>query len=299
MKVLVLGQEGQLARGLLELAATTGIQLVSTGRPEFDLTDEESICGVLTRQKPEIVVNAAAYTAVDKAESEPAVAHAINALGAEAAARWCAGRSVPIIHISTDYVFDGTKESPYLESDTTGPINVYGLTKLEGEQRVANACERHVILRTAWVYSPWGTNFVKTMLRLATTRPIIHVVEDQLGTPTYAPDLARAILSIATQIMDDRDTMCWGTYHAAGSGETTWLGFAREVFKRAAGQGLPVAEVAGIASSGYPTTARRPSNSRLNSHKLGEGFGLELPDWRLGVENCVERLRAQAEAGKS
>ncbi|HKH02657.1 MAG TPA: dTDP-4-dehydrorhamnose reductase [Bradyrhizobium sp.] len=297
MKVLVLGREGQLARGLVEAALGTGIQIVSIGRPEIDLTDKASVGAVFAREHPDIVVNAAAYTAVDKAESEPAVAHAVNALGAEYAARACAAQSIPIVHISTDYVFDGIKDSPYLESDRTGPINVYGSTKLEGEQRVAKVCERHVILRTAWVYSPWGTNFVKTMLRLATTRPSINVVQDQLGSPTYAPDLARTILSLATLVVDDDDSRGWGTYHVVCSGETSWSGLAREIFRHAAQNGLPVADVAGIAATAYPTPARRPGNSRLNCDKLRLLFGLELPDWRLGVKDCVARLAASSQAG--
>ena len=297
MKVLVLGREGQLARGLLESAVGTGIQVVSIGRPEMDLTDEKSIGAVFAREHPDIVVNAAAYTAVDKAESEPVVAHAVNALGAEHAARQCAAQSIPIVHVSTDYVFDGMKNSPYLESDPTGPINVYGRTKLEGEQRVAKACERHVILRTAWVYSPWGTNFVKTMLRLATTRPTINVVEDQLGSPTYAPDLARAILRLATLVVDGDGSRRWGTYHVVGSGETSWFALAQEIFRHAAESGLPIADVVGIAASAYPTPARRPANSRLNCDKLRLSFDLELPDWRLGVKDCVVRLAAASQAG--
>jgi dTDP-4-dehydrorhamnose reductase len=245
------------------------------------------------------VVNAAAYTAVDKAESEPALAHAVNASGAEYVAKTCASHSIPIIHISTDYVFDGTKHDPYLEGDPTVPINVYGSTKLEGEQRVMRACERHLILRTAWVYSPWGTNFVKTMLRLATTRASIGVVEDQLGSPTYAPDLARILLSLAIRVLRDPAARRWGIYHAVGKGETNWFGFAREVFRQAGEKGLPVAEVAGIAASAYPTPARRPANSRLNCDKLRLLFGLESPDWRLGVEECVARLAASARAGDS
>lgn len=298
MKVLVVGREGQLARGLLGAAVGTGIQVVSIGRPDIDLADEKSVGAAFARERPDVAVNTAAYTAVDKAESEPAVAHAVNALGAEYVAKACAAHSIPVIHISTDYVFDGMKDGPYIESDPTGPINVYGCTKLEGELRVAKACERHVILRTAWLYSPWGSNFVKTMLRLATTRPNISVVQDQVGSPTYAPDLARSILTIVTDVLGDPRAGRWGTYHAVARGETTWFGFAREVFRHAAAHGLPVADVAGIATSAYPTPARRPANSRLNCDKLRRMFGLELPDWRLGVEDCVARLAA-AQAGNS
>ncbi len=242
-----------------------------------------------------MVVNAAAYTAVDKAESERTLAHAVNALGAEYIARACAAHSIPLIHISTDYVFDGMKDGPYLEYDATGPINVYGRTKLEGEQRVAAACERHLILRTAWVHSPWGANFVKTMLRLAAAQPNIGVVDDQKGSPTYVPHLAEIVLAIAGRAVTDPAATRWGIYHAVGSGETTWFGFAREVFRHAAERGLPVAEVAAIATSAYPTPARRPANSRLNCDRLRLSFGLELPDWRVGAQSCVARLARPAQ----
>jgi dTDP-4-dehydrorhamnose reductase len=295
VKVLVTGREGQLARGLLEAAVSAGVQVVAIGRPELDLADEKSVAAAVTRERPDAVVNAAGYTAVDKAESEPTIAHAVNALGAEYIARACAGQSIPIIHISTDYVFDGMKDGPYLEDDPKGPINVYGRTKLEGEQRVAEACERHLILRTAWLHSPWGANFVKTMLRLAATRSNIGVVGDQRGSPTYAPDLARLVLAIAAHAVADPAGMRWGIYHAVGGGETTWCGFAREVYRRAAEQGLPVPEVGAIATSAYPTPARRPANSRLNCDRLRLSFGLELPDWRVGVQSCVARLAQPAQ----
>jgi dTDP-4-dehydrorhamnose reductase len=299
VKVLVLGREGQLARSLLEAAVGPEVHVQSIGRPEVDLTDEKSVAALLARVKADVIINAAAYTAVDKAESEPALAYAVNASGAEYAAKACASHSIPIIHISTDYVFDGAKDGPYQEGDPTGPINVYGQSKLEGEQRVMKACERHLILRTAWVYSPWGTNFVRTMLGLATTRQTIGVVEDQLGSPTYAPDLARAILSLADGVLREPSASRWGIYHAVGSGETNWSGFAREVFRYAREKGLPAAEVDAIASSAYPTPARRPPNSRLNCEKLRLSFGLALPDWQLGVANCVSRLAASAQASDS
>jgi dTDP-4-dehydrorhamnose reductase len=297
VKVVVLGRKGQLARGLSEASVGTGLEVVTIGRPEIDLVDPKSIAVAFARERPEVVINAAAYTGVDKAESEPAIALAINALGPEYAAQWCAAHSIPIIHISTDYVFDGTKDSAYVEADSTGPINVYGLTKLDGEQRVGKTCEQHLILRTAWVYSPWGTNFVKTMLRLASTRSNINVVEDQLGSPTYAPDLAKLILAIATRVASNQDARHWGTYHAAGHGEISWFGFAQEVFRHAAQNGLPFANAAAIPASAYPTPARRPSNSRLDCNKLRQVFGLQLADWRLGVQDCVARLATTVKNG--
>jgi dTDP-4-dehydrorhamnose reductase len=293
VKVLVTGREGQLARGLAETAGA-GVQVVAIGRPELDLADQKSVAAAVARERPDIVVNAAAYTAVDKAETEPALAYAVNALGAEHVAKACAASAIPIIHISTDYVFDGTKSGSYLEDDPTAPINVYGRSKLEGEQRVAEACERHLILRTAWVHSPWGVNFVKTMLRLAATTPTIGVVNDQKGSPTYAPHLAAMVLAIAARVSADPAGVRWGVYHAVGGGETTWFGLAREIFRHATEQGLPAAEVTAIATAAYPTPARRPANSRLNCDRLRLVLGAELPDWRVGAQDCVARISASA-----
>lgn len=299
MKILVTGRHGQLARGLAEVADAAGVELVSVGRPVLDLADERSVIALVSRERPDVVVNAAAYTAVDRAESEEILANQINALGAEYVARACAANSIPIIHISTDYVFDGMKDGPYREDDPTGPINAYGRGKLEGEVRVATACEHHLILRTAWLHSPWGGNFVKTMLRLAAERPAISVVDDQKGSPTYAPHLAQAVLAIASRAAADPLGTPWGIYHAVGTGETTWCGFAREIFRSAAAHGLPAAEVAAIASKDYPTPVRRPLNSRLNCDRLRQSFGLELPDWRVGVESCVVRLSESAGSPRS
>jgi dTDP-4-dehydrorhamnose reductase len=299
VKVLVIGREGQLARSLVEAADTPGVQVVSVGRPDVDLVDEKSVAAMVAGERPDVVVNAASYTAVDKAEAEPEIARAVNSLGAEYVARACAANSIPLIHISTDYVFDGMKDGAYREDDRTGPINAYGDSKLEGECRVAEACERHLILRTAWVHSPWGANFVKTMLRLAADRPAIGVVDDQRGSPTYAPHLARTVLAVAARVAADRAATDWGIYHAVGGGETTWFGFAREIFRLAAEHGLPAADVVAIATSAFPTPARRPANSRLNCDKLRRLFGLELPDWRVGVRDCVARLSASTPGRRS
>ena len=292
MRILVAGREGQLARALLEASSRSDIDVIAIGRPDLDITDGASVAAAIARERPDIVVNAAGFTAVDKAESEPAAAHAINALGAEHAAAACAATSIPVIHISTDYVFDGKKEGPYVEDDPTGPISVYGRTKLEGEARVAGACEQHLILRTAWLHSPWGANFVKTMLRLATEQTVISVVDDQRGAPTYVPDLASIVLALAARAVRDPGATPWGVYHAVNGGEATWCGFAREVFQSAREYGLPAAEVVSIATADYPTAAVRPANSRLNCAKLRRSFGLELPDWRTGVRDCVARLAA-------
>jgi dTDP-4-dehydrorhamnose reductase len=294
VKILVTGRQGQLARALVEVADASGIELVSIGRPVLDLVDENAVITLVSREHPDVVVNAAAYTAVDKAESESALANAINARGAGYVARACAAHSIPIIHISTDYVFDGLKDDPYREDDPTGPINAYGRSKLEGEARVADACARHLILRTAWVHSPWGGNFVKTMLRLAAERPAVSVVGDQKGSPTYAPHLAEVVLAVASCVVTDPAGTPWGIYHAVGAGETSWFGFAREIFLSARKHELPAAEVTAITTADYPTPARRPANSRLNCDRLRQSFGLELPDWLVGVQSCVARLSESA-----
>lgn len=292
MKILVTGAEGQLAQSLLE-AAKAGVDVVAIGRPVLDLTQPETIVSALRSVVPDLLVNAAAYTAVDKAQSEVKLAYAVNAVGARHAAMAACAAGIPIIHVSTDYVFDGTKVDAYLESDPTGPTCVYGKSKLEGEQAVAAANPQHLILRTAWVHSPFGHNFIKTMLRLAATRDTLGVVDDQHGSPTYAPHLADVIVKLARQIGSRGGAdLPWGVYHAAGSGETSWCGLAREIFRLSAEQGGPSAVVRAITTADYPTPARRPANSRLDGEKLLQTFGLALPDWREGARACVERLLA-------
>jgi dTDP-4-dehydrorhamnose reductase len=291
LKIAVTGASGQLGRSLIEAACGTPPTLIALKRPIFDLLDGASVERSIAAAAPDLLVNAAAYTAVDAAETEAAAAFAANAAGAESVARACARLGIPIVHLSTDYVFEGTGTSAYVETDRTGPQSVYGRSKLEGEQRVAAACTRHIILRTAWVHSPFGGNFVRTMLRLAGDRAEISVVEDQVGNPTYAPHLAATILAIAGQI-DGRADVPWGIFHAAGSGRASWADVAREVFAVSGGLGGPTAAVVGIPTSAYPVAAKRPANSRLDCSKLGDIFGLRLPDWRVGVGEGVARLLA-------
>jgi dTDP-4-dehydrorhamnose reductase len=291
MIVLVIGQQGQLARSLAEREPPSGMRVVTLGRPQVDLLKPESLVQALGAIHPDIVVNAAAYTAVDKAETEPELAFAVNADGPAHLALACAARDIPIIHVSTDYVFDGSKAAPYVESDAVNAISAYGRSKLAGEQKLARANARHIILRTAWVHSPFGTNFVKTMLRLGATRPEIGVVDDQYGNPTYAPHLAAAILSVATLITHAAaDDPRWGMYHAVGSGDATWFGLAQEVFACAGAFGLSPPELRPITSADYPTPAARPANSRLDTARLTRTFGTAFPPWADGVADCVRRL---------
>ena len=291
MKMLVTGTSGQLAQSLLEAGLAAGVDIVAIRRPQLDLAVPASVRHAIANVRPDVVVNAAAYTAVDKAESEADLAMRINGDGAGCLAEACDKLGSLLIQLSTDYVFDGRKPAPYLETDPTGPVSAYGRSKLAGEQAVQAACRRHVILRTAWIYSPFGNNFVKTMLRLADSRPELGVVDDQIGCPTYAPHLAQAILDITAAVGRERGAdQPWGVYHAAGTGETSWCGFAREILRLSAERGGSTATVKAIGTADYPTPAKRPANSRLDCGKLEAAFGVRLPAWQAGTEACVGRL---------
>jgi dTDP-4-dehydrorhamnose reductase len=288
MRLLVAGSSGQLARALVERSRRlAGVTVTALGRPQLDLLDPVSITRALESTRPDVVINAAAYTAVDKAESDTVAAFALNRDGAGALAAAAGAASRPIIHISTDYVFDGSKSGAYVEQDATNPLGVYGRSKLEGEAAVAAANARHVILRTAWVYDAQGHNFLKTMLRLARERPELRVVADQHGNPTYAPHLADAILAIAAKIGSGKP---WGIYHATAAGETTWHGFASAIIAAAKPLGVPHVPVLPITTADYPTPARRPANSCLDCGKLQRAFGLRFPPWQQGLAECLGEL---------
>lgn len=291
MRTLVLGSHGQLASCLAELGLA-GVQFA--GRARCDITDLVQVRALLADIQPDVVINTAAYTAVDKAEGDAEAARRLNRDGAAHAALAAADIGVPLIHLSTDYVFPGTGEHLLREDDATGPTGVYGRTKLEGEQAVLAHSPRHIIVRTAWVYSHQGANFLKTMLRLAETRPVLSVVADQHGSPTHAGELARGLMNIARQIAGNEPASTGGIYHLAGSGETTWAMFAREIFAVSRDLGGPSAEVIDIATEAYPTPARRPANSRLDCSKVQAVFGVSLPPWREGVRQAVQRLHRAA-----
>jgi dTDP-4-dehydrorhamnose reductase len=291
MRIVVTGREGQVARSLAEQAAERpDVELVTVGRPDLDLAAPATIAPALTAAKPDLIVSAAAYTAVDQAEDEPDQAYAVNAEGAGKVAAAAARIGVPVIHLSTDYVFDGTGDGAYREDAPTGPQGVYGASKLAGEGIVAEAQPKHLILRTAWVYSPFGKNFVKTMLRLAADRDEIAVVSDQWGNPTSALDIADGILHAAMMLDRDRKFTGWGVYHLTGTGATNWSGFARHILDTSARHGGHTARVRDIATADYPTKARRPGNSRLSTDKLSETFGWRAPDWRQSTDEVVRRL---------
>jgi dTDP-4-dehydrorhamnose reductase len=299
MRLLIAGWQGQIARGLVEAApACPDVRACAVGRAALDICSAKSIERALAQIEPTIVINSAAYMAVDKAETDAERAFALNRDGARMLAEAASRRQIPILHISTDYVYGGRKDGAYVEDDVPEPTTVFGRSKLEGEVAVREANPRHVILRTSWIFSPTGRNFVKTMLAQAAGQASVRVVDDQRGSPTYAPHLVAAILELARQLSARKDKGSdggpqdgpWGVYHAAGTGTTTWRGFAEEVFRRSSALGGPTAEVEPIKSADYPTPAPRPANSQLDCAKLERTFGVRLPAWREGVAACVERL---------
>jgi dTDP-4-dehydrorhamnose reductase len=297
MRIVVTGREGQVVQSLLERAklvgAGGGAVILPVGRPELDLSVAETIAPAIRAARPDVIINAAAYTAVDKAESEPALAAAINGAAAGVVAETAASLGVPVVHVSTDYVFSGDLDRPYVEDDPVGPLGVYGDSKLAGERAVTAATANHAILRTAWVYSPFGKNFLKTMLTLGETRDTLNVVADQHGAPTSALDLADALLVVARNLVArPSDEGLRGVFHASGTGYTTWAGFASAIFDAAARHGRKPVTVNPIPASAYPTPARRPTNSRLNCDKLATVHGARLPEWRTSTERTVARLLA-------
>lgn len=292
--ILVTGGSGQLARAL-EDAAPAAVRRV--GRPQFDFDRPETIAEAFHAAAPALVVNAAAYTAVDAAEDDADAAYRANRDGPATLAALCARAGVPLIQVSTDYVFDGRKGAPYVETDPVSPQGVYGASKLAGEQAVLGAGGPAVILRTSWVYAPVGKNFVRTMLALGQTRDRLTVVADQQGCPTTAADLADAILAIAHRI----DATGWqpeygGVFHAAGTGATTWHGLAVAVFAEAARHGARVPQVAPIATADWPTKAARPADSRLDCSRLAAVFGVRLPPWQAGLARTIDTIFATASA---
>jgi dTDP-4-dehydrorhamnose reductase len=291
IRIAVTGSKGQVATSLLE---RTGLkaEVVALGRPAFDLTDRAAVVAGLEAARPDVVVNAAAYTAVDKAEAEEADAVRVNSDGAGHVAEASALLNVPLLHLSTDYVFDGRLDRAYREDDPTAPAGAYGRSKLTGEKLVAERCEDSVILRTAWVYSPFGANFVRTMLRLNETRDEVGVVADQRGKPTSALDIADALIAMAARLRDDKSPALRGVFHMTGSGEATWADFAEAIFHEAAARGRRQTHVRRIATADYPTSARRPANSRLDNEKLARVYGVKLPEWRQSVTVCCARLLA-------
>jgi dTDP-4-dehydrorhamnose reductase len=290
MRFYVLGAEGQVARSLRQSAAAhPDIVLGFSSRPVVDLLDADSVSAAVAQFQPDVVINPAAYTAVDKAEEEVERAFAINRDGARIVARAAKDQGAPIIHLSTDYVFDGKKRGAYLETDPVHPLGTYGRSKLEGEVAVASTNPHHVILRTSWIYAPFGNNFVRTMLRLAGGRKRLRVVNDQKGCPTYAPDIASATISIARKLETWRKDYA-GVTHLAGPEAITWYEFACRIFKEVAKRGRPSPIIEPITTAEYPTAASRPANSQLSTARLRAVFDVSLPPMNVSLTDCLNRL---------
>lgn len=288
MKIFITGAQGQVGLELQRQVEQRGWKALAVDRDDLDITDAESVAAAIRSYAPEVVINAAAYTAVDKAESEPEMAFAVNRDGPAHLAKACEKAGIPLVHYSTDYVFDGGKAHAYIEDDPTSPLGVYGASKLAGEQVVSSVCTRHLILRTSWVFSAHGHNFVKSMLSLGKEREQLRVVADQRGKPTAAAELTRLTCEVLPQ-MEGR----WGIYHAAQSPVTTWHGFAEAIFgeARRQGLGLKVTDVQGITSAEYPTSARRPANSELNCTRLEATFGVAIRPWHASLAEVVGELQ--------
>lgn len=295
--ILIAGRNGQVARCLREVAAARGVTAVALGREQLDLEMHDRVAAVVATVGPSAIINAAAFTGVDRAESDEASAFSVNRDGAAALAAAAARRNIPFVHVSTDYVFDGRKQGEYDETDIPAPLGVYGASKLAGEIAVLSACPYATVVRTAWVYSPYGRNFVRTMKRLSATCPIVKVVDDQRGNPTYAFDLAAALLQIAQSSQASDRSVTAGIYHIVGAGEAAWHSFAAAIFEGLGRRGLAIPQLKAISTEEYPTPAQRPANSRLNSCQAERVLGIRLPPWRRSLEICLDQLVAQGESG--
>ncbi|WP_269621004.1 dTDP-4-dehydrorhamnose reductase [Zhongshania sp. BJYM1] len=287
MHILVTGANGQLGQCLADQLIAQGITHTLLSRQDADINDTVVLEKIVADKGITAIINAAAYTAVDKAESEHELAKRINEDGPAALAKLCSRFDIPLLHVSTDYVFDGNKKTPYLETDQTNPAGVYGQTKLHGELAVQRHCPKHIILRTAWVFSEYGNNFLKTMLRLAKERDTLGVVADQVGCPTYAGDIANALISIAKQLHEVEQNKSeaqarYGVYHYSGNEAVSWYGFATAIFEEAHKQGVlkSIPTVNAIETEAYPTPAMRPAYSVLSAEKIGQDYGVSASNWR-------------------
>lgn len=288
MRVLIAGRHGQVSRELQ--AVLSQHELLVVGHEQLDLADSEAIRRQVRELRPDLIINAAAHTAVDLAESEPELAFAINATAPGVLAEEAAALGVPLTHYSTDYVFDGSKDGAYSEDDATGPLGVYGRSKLAGEDAIRAVGGQYLILRTSWVYSLHGKNFLLTMQRLLQEREELRVVADQIGAPTWAGSIARATAELIEHWQNGHAGP-WGTYHLSGLGETSWFGFANAIADQLRAQGKPCARLEPIPSSAYPTPAQRPLNSRLDCSRLQQAWNIRLPNWHDALLECLRSSR--------
>ena len=285
LKILISGKTGQVAVELQKHLAGLG-ELIVLGRDVLDLSQPDQIRAQVRAHKPDLLIIAAAHTAVDQAENEPELAFAINAIAPGVFAEEAAALGIPLIHYSTDYVFDGRKPAPYTEDDATNPLGVYGKSKLAGELAIAASGAQHLILRTSWVYSTHGKNFLLTMQRLLQERSELRVVADQIGAPTWAGTIARSTRALIER-WQSGDAAAWGTYHLTASGETSWFGFTQAIAGHLTAQGKACATLEPIPASAYPTPAARPQNSRLDCSKLAREWGVTQPDWEAALSACL------------
>jgi dTDP-4-dehydrorhamnose reductase len=301
MKVLVFGAGGQVGYEVSRAAWPPGFAVVPLDRAAADVADGIAVAAALARERPDLVVNLAAYTAVDRAESEPDLAWKTNCAGAATVAARCGDADIPLVHFSTDYIFDGAKPTPYMEDDPVAPLGVYGASKEAGERAVRAALARHVILRTAWVYGVHGANFVKTILRHAAREPALRVVADQTGAPTAAADLAAAVVVIARQIAQGAGqggAAQWGTFHLTGAGAVSWHGFAEAIVDSAAPFLGRRPQIVPIASAEYRAAARRPANSLLDCGKIGQVYGIRPRPWQQGLAAVIAELFGAGSCGE-
>lgn len=286
--ILLAGAGGQLGRTLLTLAAGRGTRMRGLTQRDLDITDRNAVLDAVRTLQPSAIVNTAAYTAVDRAENDREAAFAVNRDGASHLAEACGAADIPLIHMSTDYVFDGTKPVPYTEDDPPAPVSVYGASKLAGEETVRSRCPRHVILRTSWLYSMHGNNFASTILRLANEQDRLRIVGDQFGCPTLADDLAQAVLAISARLHEQpRDDRLYGTFHCAGAGVTNWHGFAVTIVALGLPAGVRKPAIEEIATADFPRPARRPANSALDCGRLAHAYGISLRHWEVALRETL------------
>lgn len=292
MKILITGAQGQVGKELTHIANEKGFDVIAASRAELDITNSLQVDEYVAHCQPDIVINAAAHTAVDKAEDEQDLAFAINRDGSENLALACSKLTIPLLSISTDYVFDGNKTEPYSEDDTVSPLGVYGESKWQGEEAIRKNLNEYIILRVAWVFGAQGNNFVKTMLRLGQDRDELNVVADQFGGPSPAKNIAQTLIKLVEQYQKN-NSLAWGTYHYCGKDKTTWYGFATEIFNQAfeLGRLKKKIKVNPITTAEYPTAAERPSNSMLDCTKLKTSFGIDMPEWKEGLKQVLLELK--------
>jgi dTDP-4-dehydrorhamnose reductase len=290
MRILLTGANGQVGWELSNRGGQWGLEILALDRSDLDITNPVSVRREVNRSGVFLVVNAAGYTAVDKAESEPELAFAVNRDGPAYLASACGKAGIPLVHISTDFIFDGQKQDPYFETDQVSPLSVYGKSKAAGEVAVRELLSEHVIIRTSWVYGVHGHNFVKTILRLGREREVVQVVDDQYGCPTYAADLAETILRVAAHVLEGRQ-IHWGTYHYCGKGVTTWHGFAEAVFALANQYtSLKVKTIEPISTAEYPTPAKRPANSVLDCSLMEKEFDIRSRPWSASLARMIKEM---------